>query len=64
LLDEVINVFVEIREAFSLFDKTGDGTIPTGSISELLRALCQNPTEAEIREILNGLPAGKYKSYS
>ncbi|KXN74060.1 calmodulin mutant SYNCAM35 [Conidiobolus coronatus NRRL 28638] len=48
----------EIREAFSLFDKTGDGTIPTGSISELLRALCQNPTEAEIREILNGLPAG------
>ncbi|KAI9294406.1 putative myosin regulatory light chain cdc4 [Neoconidiobolus thromboides FSU 785] len=46
----------EIREAFSLFDKTGNGTISTSSVGELLRALCQNPTESELREIITGLP--------
>ncbi|KAJ9086458.1 myosin II light chain, variant 2 [Entomophthora muscae] len=46
----------EIREAFSLFDKTGNGTIHCSSVGELLRALCQNPTEAELREILSNLP--------
>ncbi|KAI0233027.1 myosin II light chain [Massospora cicadina] len=46
----------EIREAFSLFDKTGNGTIPSSSVGELLRALCQNPTESELREILSNLP--------
>lgn len=41
----------------SLFDKRGTKTIPNSSVGELLRALGQNPTQAEVAEIQSGLPA-------
>ena len=37
----------EIKEAFSMFDTKGDGKIPCKLVGELLRALDQNPTEAQ-----------------
>uniref|UniRef100_A0A8C3YL21 EF-hand calcium-binding domain-containing protein 11 n=1 Tax=Catagonus wagneri TaxID=51154 RepID=A0A8C3YL21_9CETA len=37
----------EFKEAFSLFDKEGDGTITTKELGTVLRSLGQNPTEAE-----------------
>ncbi|OLY82053.1 Calmodulin [Smittium mucronatum] len=41
----------EYRETFTLFDRTGDGRVPLSSVGTILRALNQNPTEAELREI-------------
>uniref|UniRef100_A0A8C0NPF4 EF-hand calcium-binding domain-containing protein 11 n=1 Tax=Canis lupus familiaris TaxID=9615 RepID=A0A8C0NPF4_CANLF len=35
----------EFKEAFSLFDKDGDGTITTKELGTVMRSLVQNPTE-------------------
>ena len=48
----------ELREAFSLFDKDGDGTITTKELGTVMRSLGKNPTEAELREMLNIVDAG------
>ena len=39
------------KEAFSLFDKHGNGRVALDSLGDLLRACGQNPTLAEIREL-------------
>ena len=44
----------EYKEAFSLFDKSGDGTITTKDLGTVIRALGKNPTEAELQDIING----------
>merc|ERR1712216_818268 len=41
----------EFKEAFSLFDKDGDGTITTKELGTVMRSLGQNPTEAELQVI-------------
>merc|ERR1711997_731916 len=38
----------EFQETFLLFDTRGDGMIPTTVVGDVLRALGQNPTEAEV----------------
>jgi len=38
----------EFKEAFSLFDKDGDGTITCRELGTVMRSLGQNPTEAEL----------------
>ncbi|CAO1620855.1 unnamed protein product [Parajaminaea phylloscopi] len=45
----------EFKEAFALFDKKGTGQIPKESLGDLLRALGQNPTQAEVQELASGL---------
>ncbi|CAO1628608.1 unnamed protein product [Jaminaea pallidilutea] len=42
----------EYKEAFALFDKKGTGAIPRESLGDLLRALGQNPTQAEVQELV------------
>jgi Ca2+-binding EF-hand superfamily protein len=39
------------KEAFSLFDKRGNGRVTIDSLGDLLRACGQNPTLAEIEEL-------------
>lgn len=39
------------KEAFSLFDKRGNGRVTLDNLGDLLRACGQNPTMTEIREL-------------
>lgn len=39
------------KEAFSLFDKRGNGRVSLDSLGDLLRACGQNPTLSEIRDL-------------
>ncbi|VDI64645.1 Hypothetical predicted protein [Mytilus galloprovincialis] len=43
----------EFKEAFSLFDKDGDGTITTKELGTVMRSLGQNPTESELQDMIN-----------
>ena len=43
-------LFTEFQETFNLFDNRGDGKIYSNQIGEVLRALGQNPTEAEVKK--------------
>ncbi|KAL6641951.1 hypothetical protein ACP70R_020132 [Stipagrostis hirtigluma subsp. patula] len=47
----------EFREAFSLFDKDGDGTITTKELGTVMKSLGQSPTEAELRDMIDEVDA-------
>ena len=47
----------EFQEAFSLFDKEGDGTITTEELGPVMRSLGQNPTNAELMDMINEVDA-------
>lgn len=47
----------EFKEAFSLFDKDGDGTITSKELGTVMRSLGQNPTEAELQDMINEVDA-------
>ena len=47
----------EFKEAFSLFDKDGDGTITPKELGTVMRFLGQNPTEAELQDMINEVDA-------
>uniref|UniRef100_A0A8V0Y563 Myosin, light chain 1, alkali; skeletal, fast n=1 Tax=Gallus gallus TaxID=9031 RepID=A0A8V0Y563_CHICK len=42
----------DFKEAFLLFDRTGDAKITLSQVGDIVRALGQNPTNAEINKIL------------
>jgi calmodulin len=42
----------EFKEAFSLFDKDGDGFISDSEFGTAMRSLGQCPTEAELQEMI------------
>ena len=46
----------EYKEAFALFDKKGTGAVPRETLGDLLRALGQNPTQAEVADLVAGAP--------
>jgi Ca2+-binding EF-hand superfamily protein len=46
----------EYKEAFALFDKKGTGAVPRETLGDLLRALGQNPTQAEVADIVASAP--------
>ncbi|XP_027461685.1 calmodulin-1-like [Zalophus californianus] len=47
----------EFKEAFSPFEKDGNGTITTKELGTVMRALSQNPTEAESQDMINEVDA-------
>ena len=54
----------EFKEAFSLFDKDGDGTITNKELGTVMRSLGQNPTEAELQDMINEVDAdGTFSSF-
>jgi Ca2+-binding EF-hand superfamily protein len=61
---EAVIIYTEFKEAFSLFDKDGDGTITTKELGTVMRSLGQNPTEAELQDMINEVDAdGKFRFY-
>lgn len=50
-------LFIEFKEAFSLFDKDGDGTISSKELGTVMRSLGQNPTEADLQDMVNEVDA-------
>ncbi|KAG8694430.1 EF-hand calcium-binding domain-containing protein 3 [Ceratobasidium sp. 394] len=44
----------ELREAFTIFDKNGDGRITASELASLLRALDKRPSDAEVQRMLDG----------
>lgn len=53
---------LEYQDAFSLFDKKGDGMIGCDQVGEVLRALGLNPLAAEIRKLIKEIDSdGKLK---
>lgn len=45
-------LLVDFKEAFLLFDRTGDGKITLDQVGDIIRALGQNPTNAEVNKIM------------
>ncbi|ODV59269.1 calmodulin [Ascoidea rubescens DSM 1968] len=54
LTDEQIT---EFKEAFSLFDKDNDGKITTKELATVMRSLGQNPSESELKDLINQIDA-------
>ncbi|RNA33845.1 calmodulin, partial [Brachionus plicatilis] len=50
----------EFREAFSLFDRDGDGWITTSELGTVMRSLGQNPTETELQDMINEIDEDAY----
>lgn len=42
----------DFKEAFLLFDRTGESKVTCGQVADIMRALGQNPTNAEVKKIL------------
>ncbi|XP_073303515.1 calmodulin-1-like [Primulina huaijiensis] len=55
MADAVLNEeqIVEFKEAFSLFDKDGDGCITIEELATVIRSLDQNPSEEELQDMIN-----------
>ncbi|XP_042637560.1 calmodulin-alpha-like [Orycteropus afer afer] len=45
------------KDAFSLFDKDGDGTTTTKELGTIMKAIGQNSTEAEFQDMINDVDA-------
>ncbi|KAG8919349.1 calmodulin-like 3, partial [Tulasnella sp. 417] len=43
----------EIKKAFSLFDKDGNGSISIGELGNAMRSLGRNPTDVELQEMID-----------
>ena len=52
---------LEFREAFGLFDRDDNGVITTHELGTVMRNLGQNPTEQELKHMINEVDIdGKY----
>lgn len=50
IINIILHFFLEMEEAFQLFDNRGDNKIHISNIGNALRALGQNPTESDVKK--------------
>ena len=50
-------IFLEYKDAFSLFDKDGNGTISKEELGMVMRSIGRNPTERELQDMINEVDA-------
>jgi len=48
----------EIKDCFTLYDKDADGKIPCDQLGIVIRSLGQNPTQAEVDDIVRNMIRG------
>ncbi|MED6145816.1 translation elongation factor EF1B gamma [Stylosanthes scabra] len=48
---------VDLKEAFGLFDKDGDGCITVEELATVIRSLDQNPSEEELQDMITEVDA-------
>ncbi|XP_065185658.1 myosin-2 essential light chain-like [Sycon ciliatum] len=51
----------EHRDAFGLFDRKGDGKIDVSQLGDVLRALGQNPTNAEVKKLAGDIKSADHR---
>ena len=56
-------LFPELKEAFALFDKDGDGRITAPELESVMRSMGENPTEKELRQIIHDLDTDSMCQY-
>ncbi|XP_029462001.1 myosin light chain 1/3, skeletal muscle isoform isoform X3 [Rhinatrema bivittatum] len=52
----------DFKEAFLLFDRTGDSKISLSQVADVMRALGQNPTNAEVKKVLGNPSNEEYNA--
>ncbi|KAL1774870.1 myosin light chain 6B [Sigmodon hispidus] len=57
-----LDAVAKFKEAFELFDRVGDGKILYSQCGDLMRALGQNPTNAEVLKVLGNPKSDELKS--
>ena len=57
-------IFLEYKDAFSLFDRDKNGIITTRELCAIMRALGFNPTEEELQTMINNVDYDGEKSSS
>lgn len=56
-----VRYYLGCKEAFSLFDKNGDGCITAQELGQVMRSLGQNPSDPELHDMINEVDAdGEY----
>ena len=48
----IFSIISELKDAFDLFDKTGDKRIDVNELGMVLRSLGQNPTDGQVAEVM------------
>eukprot|EP00095_Tigriopus_kingsejongensis_P009517 maker-scaffold624_size122968-snap-gene-0.21 protein:Tk09517 transcript:maker-scaffold624_size122968-snap-gene-0.21-mRNA-1 annotation:"PREDICTED: calmodulin" len=49
----------EIREAFAIFDKNGDGTISAQELGYVMRSLGMNPSDKDLKKLMKANGSGE-----
>lgn len=52
-----------VKEAFAMFDKSGDGVVSITELGEVMRTLGQNPTEPELQNIINDVDVNRNRNF-